>query len=362
MNKVYKYRLKLTKAQETRLISWISVCRMIFNLALEIKKESWRKCRKSVSAYDLTKQLKDIRSEYEWVKDCPFDSQADAIKRMDLAYKTFFKGGGFPRWAKRNKYSSITFAELPKFKEGGVFIPKIGKVKVFKDRPCSGEIRRATISVKNGKFYISILTKQERVPMKANESQVGIDMGISFFASLSNGQQISNPRHTLANERKLRIRQRSLARKKKGSGRWKKQKLLVGKMQEKIANQRRDFIHKASTPLVLSNGFIAVEDLNVKGMVRGSKLAKHIADASWGEFFRQLKYKSDWYGRTFVKVNPKYTSQTCNECRAVNKKSRLSQSEFVCVECGHVSNADTNAAKNILGQGLAVFRQRNAIA
>lgn len=331
-------------------------------MALEIKKESWRKCRKNISAYDLMKQLKDIRAEHDWVADCPIQSQQDAIQRMDKAFNSFFKGSGFPKWAKRGKYNSITFKQLPKFKKGGIKISNIGRLNYFKDRPYCGEIRRATISIKNGKFYISILTKQERVPMKANENQIGIDMGIAFFASLSNGQQIANPRLTLANERKLRIRQRSLARKKRGSNRWKKQKLLVGKMQEKIANQRLDFLHKVSTPLVFSNGFIAAEDLNVKGMLRNRNLAKHIADVSWSEFFRQLEYKSEWYGRTFVKVDPKYTSQTCNECNTVNKKSRISQSEFVCVECGHVSNADTNAAKNILRQGLAVFRERSATA
>lgn len=335
---------------------------MIYNMALEIKKESWRKRRKNVSAYDLMKQLTEIRNEYDWVRDCPIGTQQDAIERMDKAYKTFFVGRGFPRWAKKGSYSSVTFKHLPIFQNGQIYIPKIGKVSVFKDRPFVGKVKRATVSVKNGKFYISILTKQERVPMPANENQVGLDMGIAFFCSTSNGQQISNPRFTLANERKLRIRQRSLSRKIKGSTRWKKQRLLVGKAQEKIANQRRDFLHKVSTPLILSNGLIAVEDLNVTGMMRNAKLAKHIADVSWGEFFRQLEYKSDWYGRAFVKVDPKYTSQTCNACGVKNKKSRISQAEFVCQDCGNVSNADVNAAQNILSQGMALYRQRMAIA
>lgn len=361
MNKTYKYRLKLTRAQEERILSWIGVCRLIYNLALEIKQESWRKCRKNVTSYDLMRQLKDIRADHEWIADCPVSCQEDAIERMDKSYKSFFKGGGFPKWAKRGLYSSITFKHTRNLTDGEIRLPRIGAVRIFKDRPFVGEVRRVTISIKNGKFYISILTKQERVPMPVNENQVGLDMGIAFFCSTSNGQQISNPRHTLANERKLRIRQRSLSRKKKGSNRWKKQKLLVGKMQEKIANQRRDFLHKVSTPLVMSNGFIAVEDLNVRGMIRSS-LSKHIADVSWYEFFRQLEYKSDWCGRTFVKVDPKYTSQTCNACGVKNKKSRISQSEFVCQDCGNVSNADTNAAKNILGQGLAVYRKRNAVA
>lgn len=354
--------MKLTTAQESRILSWVGCCRMIYNMALEIKKESWRKCNKRLSSYDLMKQLKDIRADHEWIADCPVSCQEDAIERMDKSYKSFFKGGGFPKWAKRGMYSSITLKHTRNLTDGVIRLPRIGAVRIFKDRPFVGEVRRVTISIKNGKFYISILTKQERIPLPANESQVGLDAGISFFASLSSGQQIANPRHTLANERKLRIRQRSLNRKKKGSNRWKKQKLLVGKTQEKIANSRLDFLHKVSTPLVMSHGFIAVEDLNVRAMMRNKRLAKHIADVSWGEFFRQLEYKSEWYGRAFVKVDPRYTSQTCNECKAVNKKSRLSQSEFVCVECGHVSNADTNAAQNILRQGMAVYRERSGLS
>lgn len=359
--KSYKYRLRLSKLQEQRLFAWINTCRAVYNLALETKKEAYRVYGVTYTSFDLMKQTTELRKDFDWVKDVPSDTLHDVIKRMDSAYKKFFKGAGFPKWAKKGKYNSVGFKTLKLVSDGVFMTPKLGNVSIYKDRPTQGEIRRATISVKNNKFYISVLTKQERKPFKANNNQVGIDMGISFFASLSNGQQIANPRFTKKNERLLRTRQKSLSRKFKFSKSWYRAKLLVGKTQEKIANQRLNFIHKTSTAICQTNGFIAVEGLRVANMIK-SNLSKSISDVSWAEFFRQIEYKSDWMGSEFVKVDPRYTSQTCSACGCIDKMSRKSQSEFECTECGHIANADLNASKNILSLGLALCRERKAIA
>lgn len=187
-------------------------------------------------------------------------------------------------------------------------------------------------------------------------------MGISFFASLSNDEQIENPRHFLKYQSKLRIENRALARKKRLSKSWRKQKDRVSKLHEKIRNVRNDFLQKQSSLIINKFGFICVEDLNVKNMVKFGHLSKHIADCGWSSFFNILGYKSEWNGNEFIRVNPKYTSQTCSHCGATDKLSRQSQSKFVCTSCGSESNADINASKNILSRGTALYREREALA
>ena len=361
--KTYKYRLRLSKAQESTIDSWINTSRAVYNLALETKMYAYESHRISLSKFDLMKQLTECRAEFPWMKEVPVQTLQNAIGRMDSAYQSFFRGGGFPKFAKRDRYNSILFKRVKQVDNYIFKLPKLGTVTIFKDRQPKGELRNATIARVNNKYYMSVVTKQEVEKLSIpNDSQVGIDMGISFFATLSTGKQIENPRHTLKYAKRLRVESRSLARKKKGSSSRAKQRLKVAKLHEKIKNVRKDFLHKQSKSIVDEFGFIAVEDLKVKSMVRFGHLSKHISDASWSEFFNQLSYKSDWNGNTFIKVDPKYTSQTCFDCGTVDKKSRISQSKFVCTSCGTESNADINASNNILSRGTALIRQREALA
>lgn len=363
MNKTYKYRLKLSKEQKDRIDSWINTSRCVYNLALETKMYAYKSWKVNLSKFDLMKQLTECKQEHDWMNDTPIDTLQNAIERMDSAYQSFFRGGGFPKFARKGRYNSVLFKSVKQVSDYVFKLPKIGTVSIFKDRQPQGELRTATITRVNNKYYISIVTKQEAVEQPApNDNQVGVDMGISFFASLSTGEQIENPRHTLKYARKLRIAQRSLSRKKKGSVSRQKQRERVAKLHEKISNVRKDFLHKQSRKLVDGFGTIVVEDLKISNMVRFGNLSKHILDASWGEFFNQLAYKSEWGGGTFVKVDPKYTSQTCHDCGEVDKKSRVSQSKFVCTSCGTESNADVNASKNILGRGTTLIREREVIA
>ncbi len=160
----------------------------------------------------------------------------------------------------------------------------------------------------------------------------------------------------------MKIPKRSLAKKQKKSKSWYKQKERLAKLHQKIARVRQDFLHKQSIQYVQNHTLIVCEDLQVKNMVKNKQLSKHISDASWSRFFAQLRYKSVKYGKTFVQVPPNYTSQTCNSCGNVDKANRQSQSKFQCTRCGHITNADVNAAKNILGKGIAFIRQREAVA
>lgn len=361
IHKTYQYKLKLTRLQAERVDSWINTCRCVYNLAKETKEYTYHSRGVNLSAYDLQKQITELRKEFDWISDVPSSCLGDVTERLDKSFKSFFKGAGFPKWARKDKYASITFKSL-KFDNGIFRLPKIGDVFYYKDRHPEGKIRRATLTKKPGGYYLSVLVHQEVYNAVQKSEPIGLDMGISFFTSLSNGNQIENPRHLKKYLRKLRIEQRSLARKKKGSKSRDKQKERLAKVYLKVSNTRKDFLHKQSKILVDNFGLIAVEDLNVSSMVKNHNLAQHIFDAGWSTFFNMLEYKSGWYGSDFVKVNPRFTSQTCNECGSVNKKSRVSQSEFVCVECGIESNADKNAALNILSRGTAIIREREALA
>ena len=361
----YKRKLKLTKTQQQRVDSWIGACRYIYNLALETRITAWKK-QKNIGKYELMKQLTDLK-DVEWIADVPSQSLQNVIERLDGAYQKFFSGGagcrpGFPRWAARHRYNSILLKSV-QVDGHYVKLPKLGKIKTFKDRFVHGEPKTATIIREHDGYYICITTCIERFPIRlASESQaVGLDMGVAHFCVNSAGEYTANPKHFAKYERQLRVANRALSRKKKFSSNWYKQKAKLSRLHAKIGRVRRDFLHQQSWQTVRDNRLIAIEDLKVKNMIR-SRLAKHISDAGWSMFRNQLSYKSDWYGRTLIAVDPKYTSQTCSECGHKEKENRQSQAKFACLSCGVEQNADVNAAKNILARAIASVSQREALA
>ena len=297
IHKTYKYKLRLSQSQERTITEWIHTCRYIYNLALETKMYAYKAHRVSLSAFDLMKQMTSCRRECDWVRACSVDNLEDSIERMDKAYISFFKGGGYPKYANRDRYNSITFKSIRQISDYVFKLPKIGEVKIFKDRQPQGDLRRATIINEPDGFYLCILTKQQvSVSYKPiHDSQVvGLDMGLAYFLSTSDGVQIDNPRHTLKYEKQLRIEQRSLERKKKGSSSRARQKLKVQMLHQKIQRVRKDFLHKQSKQFVDKYGFISVEDLKVSNMIKFGYLGKHISDVGWATFFEQLEYKSKW--------------------------------------------------------------------
>lgn len=358
----YKRKLKLTTEQENRLFSWIGACRVVYNLGLEIKQTAWRNKQENVSGYDLMKQLPDLK-DIEWIDDVPSQSLQNAIERLEFSYKNFFRtyseGGGFPKFASKHRYKSILFKKVEILENNIVKLPKIGTLRLFKDSEIKGNPKTATIIKEPTGFFICITCDNiDKNISNSDESQViGLDMGVSYFCINSSGNFYVNPRHFKKWERKLRIENRSLSRKVKGSNRWKKQKRKLARFHHKIANVRKDYLHKLSTELASKYHTVFIEDLRIKNMVRNKHLSKHILDCGWGMFKTILEYKTN-----VVKLNPKYTSQTCNSCGCIDSKNRLSQSEFVCTTCGHVDNADVNASKNILSKGIALIREREALA
>jgi putative transposase len=319
-----------------------------------MKITAYRMQGKSISNYDLQKQLTECKSEIEWLKDVHSQTLQAILDRLDRTYKSFFRRGfGFPKFASKKKWSSIPFKSI-QIKDNNFILPKWGIVKVFKDRLPEGEIKTACLIKKADGYYLHI---QIEIPFEnTNENQVGIDMGISHFCVTSDGLFVSNPKHFKQYERKLRIENRSLARKKRFSKQWYKQVKRLGLLYLKIQRVRTDFLHKTSTNLSKQYGNIFMEDLNIAGMSR-SNLAKHILDCSWGKFKELLSYKSN-----VVSVNAKYTSQTCSDCGYRDSRNRISQSEFLCKKCGSIFNADENASLNILSKGIALIREREALA
>jgi len=266
-----------------------------------------------------------------------------------------------PKWANKRKFNSFelkqTGGSILKISNNWINTPKLGKLKMVKDADIYGNIKKAIIIKEITGYFICIVTDATKNIQNNDESQVvGLDMGVAKFYVDSNGKICENPKHFKKHERQLRIENRSLARKKKGSNSWKKQAKRIALLHHKIGNVRKDFLHKESTNIAKRYNTVYVEDLNIKGMVR-SNLSKSILDCGWATFRTMLSYKTN-----VVAINPKFTSQTCNDCGAKDAKSRISQSKFVCTSCGVESNADENAAKNILGKGITLTRQREAIA
>jgi len=364
INKTYKFKLKLTNNQKNRIDNWINTCRAVYNLALETKSTTYKSHRISLSCFDLIKQLFELRNEFDWIKDVPYGSLQDVIERLDKAYISFFKGRGFPKFIDKARYNSITFKLIKIDTHNRVKLPKIGSIKYFNSQEIKGELRRATITRENNNYYISILTKQKTSDLPYlcdSQTKIGLDMGITNFLVTSDGEYINNPRFLEKSLKQLRVEQRSLERKTQGSSNYYKQNKVVSKLYNKTKNQRKDFLDKFSTKLVLENDLLAIEELGVEGMRKDKNVSRLISDVGWGMFFEKLKYKTDWYGGCIEGVNPAFTSQTCNICGYIDKKNRLTQSKFKCIKCGYEENADLNASKNILDRALSNLRERETL-
>ncbi|WP_462248950.1 RNA-guided endonuclease InsQ/TnpB family protein [Ekhidna sp.] len=372
----YKYKLVPNSKVREKFDQWIGTCRCIYNLALETKIYAYKAHNLSLSKFDLIKQLPELKTEHSWMKDVHSQTLQDVIERMDLSYQSFFRGGGFPKWAKKDTYRSFAFKQGVKVVDNHVYLPKIGKVKFRKSREMLGTLKRTTIVKEADGYYICFSCEVEITPKASNENQVGIDLGVAHFVATSNGDLYDSNQVLKSHLSALRVEQRSLARKKKFGSNWYKQKERVARLHLKVKRVRKDHHHKLSTQLIDQCGVLLLEDLKLKNMTRSSKgsidesgkrvkaksgLNRSILDAGMGMFGTMLEYKAQWYGRTIIKVDPKYTSQECTACGHRAKENR-SGIKFKCASCGHEAHADVNAAKNILARASASGSQRKAVA
>lgn len=356
----YRYKLKPTKAQIKLFERWLGTCRFVYNLGMEIKRDTYRIStgRKSIGKYDLMKQLTEAKKDFDWLSNTHSQVLQNVLDRLDRSYKNFFEHrAGYPKFAKKDKYNSFTFKQGVKLCPNTfrVALPKIGKVRFFKDRlPDNMNMATATIIKEADGWFMSISGTKNKEPMPTANKNIGIDLGLKSFAVTSNGEFFDAPNCLRKAENKLKHLQKEVSRKKKGSNNRRKAVKQLAKAHKKVSETRKDFLHKLSTKLVRENQSISVENLNIRGMVKNHKLAKSISDAGWGMFKVMLKYKAEQNNRTFFEVNPRNTSKQCSVCGNINDDLKLSDREWTCSLCGTKHNRDGNAAVNILNKGFGL--------
>jgi putative transposase len=360
--KTYEFKLRTNKNFVEDCERELEHSRQIYNAALAERISCYRITGASLSYAEQSRHLTDARTLPE-VKSHLRTIQQDALERIDEAFKGFFQrvqGGGnpgFPRFKGKDRYH--TFSQKYEkvrpcpIKGDKLTVPGVGSCRVRLSRPIEGQCKQLRITRRVDGWYALLvceMSKPEAMPPTGQT--VGVDVGITAFATLSNGEEIENPRHHKNALDNLQRQQRRLSRKKKGSKRRAKQRIKVAKAHLKVARCRKDFHHKVSTDLIRRFDVITVEDLNIRGMVRNRHLAQAINDVAWGRFFKMTKSKAEKAGRTFERVSPRYTSQICSGC-GHRQKMPLAMRIYECSKCGIVIGRDHNSAITIDRAGQA---------
>jgi putative transposase len=356
----FQYRLYPTAAQETALCRMLEECRWLYNHLLEQRKIAWEERAETLTLYDQINTFPALKTQRPSLSRVHSQVLQNVAVRLDLAFKAFFrrvKAGeepGYSRFRGPDRYDSFCFPQSGFALQGQVVrLSKIGTVRLVLHRPIEGSIKTCCVRrTSTGKWYVAFSCEVPDQPLPdAAEAAVGIDVGLSSFATLSTGKQIVNPRFFRRDERDLAKVQRRLSSAAQGTPARRRRKQAVAKVHQRIANRRKNFAHQHSRTIVNRFQAIAVEDLSVNRMMHNHCLAKSISDAAWAQFSLFLAYKAAWAGRQFVAVNPAYTSQTCSKCGHRQKMS-LTDRIYRCPCCALERDRDHNAALNICALGL----------
>ncbi|WP_266162227.1 RNA-guided endonuclease InsQ/TnpB family protein [Escherichia coli] len=372
----FKFQLRPGGQQEREMRRFAGACRFVFNRALARQNENHEVGNKYIPYGKMASWLVEWKNatETQWLKDAQSQPLQQSLKDLERAYKNFFrKRAAFPRFKKRGQNDVFRYPQGVKLDQENsrIFLPKLGWMRYRNSRQVTGVVKNVTVSQSCGKWYISIQTESEvSTPVHPSASMIGLDAGVAKLATLSDGTVFGPVNSFQKNQKKLARLQRQLSRKVKFSNNWQKQKRKIQRLHSRIANIRRDYLHKVTTTVSKNHAMIVIEDLKVSNMSKSaagtvsqpgrnvrakSGLNRSILDQGWYEMRRQLEYKQLWSGGQVLAVPPAYTSQRCACCGHTAKENRLSQSQFRCQVCGYTANADVNGARNILAAGHAVL-------
>ena len=374
IKKAYKFRIYPTLEQVIFFLKNFGCVRKVYNLMLDDRKKSYEEYKSTGIKTEYPTPAK-YKEEYPYLKEVDSLALANAQLNLEKAFKNFLKNKdfGFPKYkCKSNPVQSYTTNNQNTIyiKDSYIKLPKLKSlVKIKLHREIKGIIKSVTIS-KNSldHYFVSILCEEEIEELPKTNKNIGIDLGIKEFATMSDCTKVENLKLSKEYEKKLKREQRKLSRRCKlakdsdkklsDSKNYQKQKKKVAKIHNKIRNKRKDFVNKLSTKIINNHDIICIEDLNIKGMLKNHKLAKSISDVSWSEFVRQLEYKANWYGRKIVKVPTFYpSSKTCSSCGNIKETLTLSERIYHCEYCGLEVDRDYNASINILRKGLEILKE-----
>lgn len=353
--KAFKTRIYPNAEQAVLIEKTFGCCRFVYNNGLKCKIDVYNKDKINLSAYDLMRKITTLKKELGWLKEPENKALQQSLLDLDKAYKNFFREHkGFPKFKKKGDKDSFRTFGMRFVSCHFIYLPKIGTVKTAEKIKKKWNIHNATISKRAGQYFISLLIDYEPPKVQKTGEVVGIDLGIKTFATLSDGTKYENPKTFRKYEDKIARCQRQLSRTQKGSNNSKKVKEKLARLHLKVSNIRQDYLHKMSHEIANRYSFVAIEDLNVAGMVKNHNLAKSISDCSWGEFVRMLEYKCSWYDCELRKIGRfEPSSKLCSNCGYKMSEMPLNIREWDCPECGTHHDRDVNAAINILNIALS---------
>lgn len=361
VNKAYKFRFYLDKEQKENLAKTFGCTRFVYNHMLKVRTDEYYNNGISVN-YNKTSvlltQLKE-KEEYKWLNEVSAVPLQQGLRNLQKAFSNFWKKlTKFPKFKKKSYDQSITYVGTAfKFQNNELILAKQSKpLKIVWHReiPKNSRVTSISISKDNSeRYFVSLFLEEETHFLPTNDNIVGIDLGLEDFVVFSTGEKIKAPKILKKYQNKLALLQRRLAKKQKASKRKNIARLKVAKIHKRIANKRKDFLHKLSTKIIRENQTIVVEDLNISRMLKLKKLSKSISNASWSEFVRQLKYKALWYGRNIIEIDRWFpSSKRCNECGYILDSLKLDVRKWICPKCHVHHDRDINAAKNIVTVGM----------
>jgi putative transposase len=360
MRNVVKVRIYPTQAQKEAFSQAFGCARWWWNRALNLNNETYKATGKGLSRQGYNDLLPALKQEFPWLQDCYSQVLQSVSLNLSRAFINFFEGRAkYPNFKSKHGKQSIQYPQSVKLLDGAIKLPKIGEVEAKLHRTFDGALKTVTVSMTcTDKYYAALLFDDGQLANapQANGKAIGVDLGLTHFAITSDGSKFDNPRHLKKRASNLKRKQQKLSRKVKGSNRRSKARIIVARVHERITNTRKDFQHKLSRKLVNENQVIVVENLAVKNMVKNHNAAKAISDCGWSEFTRQLKYKCEKEGKTYLEIGRFFpSSKTCHVCLNQIGSLSLEMRSWTCSSCNTKHDRDINAAINIRDEGLRLL-------